>query len=108
MFENIGITDFDYGNGIAFTGDLVSTTNIPKSISIKPGKVIVSTPKIKRVHFSNNMTIIIWEDGKKTYAKPHGKDKFDKEKGFLIAYAKRFVAPTKLKKEMERWCCEQA
>lgn len=45
--------------------------------------------KIKKVIFSNPMTIIIWEDGKKTYARTVEGDEYDPFRGFLLCYAKK-------------------
>lgn len=45
--------------------------------------------QIKKVIFSNPMTIIIWEDGKKTYAKTTEDDEYDPFRGFLLCYAKK-------------------
>lgn len=54
--------------------------------------------KIKRVIFSNPMTIIIWEDGKKTYARTTEDDEYDPFRGFLLCYAKK-----KLRKEVTQY-----
>ncbi len=54
--------------------------------------------KIKRVIFSKPMTIIIWEDGKKTYAKTTEDDEYDPFRGFLLCYAKK-----KLRKEVTQY-----
>lgn len=45
--------------------------------------------QIKKVIFSNPMTIIIWEDGKKTYARTAEGDEYDPFRGFLLCYAKK-------------------
>lgn len=45
--------------------------------------------RIKKVIFSNPMTIIIWEDGKKTYARTTEDDEYDPFRGFLLCYAKK-------------------
>lgn len=58
---------------------------------------------IKRVIFNDPATVIIWEDGTKTVAKAVKGDKYDPEKGFAIAYAKKFGGKT-FREEMEKWC----
>lgn len=45
--------------------------------------------RIKKVIFSNPMTIIIWENGKKTYARTTEGDEYDPFRGFLLCYAKK-------------------
>lgn len=54
--------------------------------------------KIKRVIFSDPMTIIIWEDGKKTYARTVEGDEYDPFRGFLLCYAKK-----KLRKKVTQY-----
>lgn len=54
--------------------------------------------KIKKVIFSNPMTIIIWEDGKKTYARTVEGDEYDPFRGFLLCYAKK-----NLRKEVTKY-----
>ena len=54
--------------------------------------------KIKRVIFNKPLTIIIWEDGKKTYARTTEDDEYDPFRGFLLCYAKR-----KLRKEVTQY-----
>lgn len=44
---------------------------------------------IRKVIFVNPKTIVIWNDGSKTIVTAQG-EKFDKEKGVLMAYYKRF------------------
>lgn len=45
--------------------------------------------KISKVVFNDPATIIIWKDGSKTVVKTQGDEVFDKEKGFLMAVAKK-------------------
>lgn len=47
------------------------------------------TPKIKVVHFSNDVTTVIWEDGTKSQVRCQLGDRFDPEKGLALAIAKR-------------------
>lgn len=45
---------------------------------------------IDKVIFNNPATIVIWSDGTKTVVKCHG-EKFDKEKGLMVAISKKFL-----------------
>lgn len=59
------------------------------------------TPGIKKVIFNSPATIILWNDGTKTVSKCHN-EKFDKEKGFAMAVAKKTVGSyAKIKKLIE-------
>lgn len=58
---------------------------------------------IKRVIFNDPATVILWNDGTKTVAKCVKGDKYDPEKGFAIAYAKKFGGKT-FREEMDKWC----
>lgn len=51
---------------------------------------IMPAPGIKKVIFNSPATIILWNDGTKTVSKCHN-EKFDKEKGFAMAVAKKTV-----------------
>lgn len=66
-------------------------------------KCLVEPSGIKRVIFNDPATGIIWNDGTKTVAKCVKGDKYDPEKGFAIAYAKKFGGKT-FREEMEKWC----
>lgn len=46
-------------------------------------------PEIKDVIFNNPATIILWKDGTKTVVKCGEGDKYDPEKGFAMAIAKK-------------------
>lgn len=47
------------------------------------------TPKITNVIFNPPATIVFWSDGTKTIAKCEPCDKFDKEKGLMMAILKK-------------------
>lgn len=58
-------------------------------------KTIINTlPTIKNVVFNDPLTIVIWEDGTKTYVKASGNDTFNPEKGMALAIAKRAMGNT--------------
>lgn len=62
---------------------------------------VMPTPGIKKVIFNTPATIILWNDGTKTVSKCHN-EKFDKEKGFAMAVAKKAVGSyAKIKKLIE-------
>lgn len=44
----------------------------------------------KKVIFAKPKTIVLWKDGSKTIVTAQKGEKFDKEKGVLMAYYKRF------------------
>lgn len=46
-------------------------------------------PEIRKVIFHDPATIIIWSDGSKSIVKCTEKDKYDPEKGFAMAIAKK-------------------
>lgn len=58
---------------------------------------------IERVIFNDPTTIILWKDGAKTVAKAVKGDGYDPEKGFAIAYAKKFGGKT-FREDMQKWC----
>lgn len=66
-------------------------------------KCYVRDHQIIRVIFNDPATIIMWADGTKTVAKCVKGDKYDPEKGFAIAYAKKFGGKT-FREEMDKWC----
>ena len=51
----------------------------------------ISMPKIKNIDFQPPLTIIVWEDGTKTFVKNIDDSNFDPEKGAAMAIAKRFL-----------------
>ena len=46
-------------------------------------------PEIKNVEFNPPLTVVIWEDGTKTFVKAHGGEQFDPEKGLAMAICKK-------------------
>lgn len=46
-------------------------------------------PEIRKVIFNNPATVILWKDGTKTVVKCGEGDKYDPEKGFAMAIAKK-------------------
>lgn len=63
---------------------------------------VMPAPGIKKVIFNTPATIILWNDGTKTVSKCHN-EKFDKEKGFAMAVAKKAVGSyAKIKKLIDQ------
>lgn len=48
-------------------------------------------PEVKEVLYHKPATIIFWKDGTKTVVKAQNKEKYDKEKGFVMAYLKKIL-----------------
>ena len=70
---------------IKITQDIFSSLNNKKENT----EMKTTLPAIKNVVFNNPLTIIIWEDGTKTYVKTSGEDTYDPEKGMALAIAKK-------------------
>lgn len=64
---------------------------------------ITHVEQINRVIYNDPATIILWNDGSKTVAKCMDGDTYDSEKGFLVAYLKKFVDSDTLREEMSKW-----
>lgn len=65
-----------------------SSMNTKKSIT---NKKVVKGPGIKNVDFQPPLTVIIWDDGTKTFVKAAESDTFDPEKGIAMAIAKKYL-----------------
>lgn len=65
----------------------------PEKHPVYPVKVIYSGPA----------TVILWSDGDKTVSRCGDQDFFDEEKGFVMAYLKKYLSNKGLKKMLERW-----
>lgn len=48
-------------------------------------------PQIKKVHFNNPATVILWTDGTKTIVRAQDGEAYDPEKGMALAIAKKFL-----------------
>lgn len=58
---------------------------------------------VQKVIYNDPATIIFWNDGTKTVAKCQKGDKYDPEKGFLVAYLKKQIGNNVLRNELETW-----
>lgn len=56
---------------------------------IAPEQPTIYIPAIKKVHFNDPMTIVIWEDGTKTVVKCQDGDIYSKETGLALCIAKK-------------------
>ena len=89
-------------------GDDGSTT-VSSSLTISTGRItapMLNTyhiPEIRRVIFNYPATIILWCDGTKTVVKLMEGDTWDPEKGFAMAYLKKILGTSKLRKEIKTW-----
>lgn len=71
---------------------------------IKPIDISQNPLKIKKVHFSGPVTVILWEDGTKTTVRCQEGDIFDPEKGLAMAIAKKALGNTcKWYDEFHKW-----
>lgn len=74
------------------------------SKAIKPIDISQNTLKIKKVHFSGPVTVVLWEDGTKTTVRCQEGDIFDPEKGLAMAIAKKALGNTcKWYDEFHKW-----
>lgn len=62
---------------------------------MKKNEVSVNMPAIKKVHFSGNVTVVIFEDDSKVIVKCQDGETFDPEKGLAMAIAKRALGTNK-------------
>lgn len=60
-------------------------------------------PEIRKVIFNDPATIILWCDGTKTVVKLMEGDTWDPEKGFAMAYLKKILGTSKLRREIKQW-----
>lgn len=61
-------------------------------------------PEVKSVLYHKPATIIFWKDGTKTVVKAQNKEKYDKEKGFVMAYLKKILGNEgNYYEEIKRW-----
>ena len=61
-------------------------------------------PEVKEVLYHKPATIIFWKDGTKTVVKTQNKEKYDKEKGFVMAYLKKILGNEgNYYEEIKRW-----
>ena len=60
-----------------------------RSVQHKKSEPVKLSKLIKKVIFANPKTIVLWKDGSKTIVTAN-KEKFDKEKGILMAFYKHY------------------
>lgn len=51
--------------------------------------VKIKMPKIKNIDFQPPLTVVVWEDGTKTFVKCSAEEEYDPEKGAAMAIAKK-------------------
>ena len=62
----------------------------PSYLFVNPEKMAAPENFVKKVIFNAPATIVFWYDGTKTVVKCGPNDMYDPEKGFAIAFMKRF------------------
>ena len=55
-------------------------------------------PDIKRVIYSNPVTVIVWEDGTKTRSRCDESDVYDELTGFMLCVFKKALSPKAMRK----------
>lgn len=82
MMKNVNNVDTIVFNGVRFVkeGAPAATEN--------------KMPVVKNCYFSDDRTIVLWDDGTKTVVQCQPGDQFDPEKGILAAIAKRAYGNT--------------
>ena len=70
---------------------------------IVPHGTCVRLPEVEKVVFHDPATIVYWKDGTKSVVKCSEGDKYDPEKGFAIAVAKKvYGSYTNFEKQMKK------
>ena len=59
----------------------------------------------EKVIFNNPATVVFWADGTKTVVKVQNDEPFDKEKGFAMAFIKKFFGNTGRYNELLKKFC---
>lgn len=68
---------------------------------------IKEMPNIEKVIFNNGHTIILWSDKTKTVVACQNGEEFDPEKGFALAFMKKYFGNTgKYFNIVKKWCGE--
>lgn len=105
------VTELDYiidkfNNAILNTKNIEEVTKMSPYILKKPFRIPELNNRkleIKKVHFNDPMTIVIWSDGTKTIVKAHN-EPFDREKGLAMAITKKFLGNKyNYAKEFKKW-----
>ena len=77
--------------------------------SYKKGATAMHAASIKNVIFNPPATVVYWSDGTKTVVKCSPNDKFDPEKGLVMAIAKRCANNSgSYYKEIQKWIGEES
>lgn len=60
-------------------------------------------PKIKKVIYSNPVTIVIWDDGTKTKSRCDAEDMYDELTGFMLCVFKKIMPAKEMRKMFETY-----
>lgn len=85
----VTLEDLLYGIGYKNLPNCKNNQRIACKKENKPTQKTTGRIGIQDVLFSGPATVIFWTDGTKTVAKCEKDDAYDKEKGFLVAWAKK-------------------
>lgn len=91
---------------LRFEDDELYTTVVNYLNSTNDG-VLNKMPDIEKVIFNDGHTIILWSDKTKTVVACQNGEKFDSEKGFALAFMKKYFGNTgKYFNIVKKWCGE--
>lgn len=89
MMKNVKNVDTVVIDGVRFVKEGAAAATI--WISRAPENMM---PAVKNCYFSDDRTIVLWDDGTKTVVQCQPGDQFDPEKGIFAAIAKRAYGNT--------------
>ena len=103
----------DYETGFSLTADDVKI-NPYLMTKVTPTFTLELAPQksncklsIKEVIFNEPATIILWKNGDKTVVKTQNGERYDKEKGFVLACLKYLLGnDNTFNKEIHKWVTE--
>lgn len=77
-----------YEIGLAYKNPILNHIYANNYLNFQPK--INGFPEVKKVIFNDPATIVYWKDGTKTVVKCQNGDNFDSEKGFAMAFLKKY------------------
>lgn len=94
LTTNYSIPNKTYWSIPSYVWNTIDFTELEKAVeNNKPKKeekhMKINMPKIKNIDFQPPLTVVIWEDGTKTFVKCAEGEVFDPEKGAAMAIAKK-------------------
>ena len=106
--ERKGRILLEYREPVYIPFELMERRNTMPPRNIKPYEIYFAIPKyleIEKVIYNNPATIIFWNDNTKTVVQCQPSDKYDPEKGLVMAIAKKALGNTsrKLNDVLHKW-----